>query len=184
MKKRDFKPLKICCSWSKSISVTYVIVGDCRAVKDKYKHSEQELFCKNIANQWQENYFDCNYFVNLAKPKFDKKLVSMLDLTVLQNQDYYQKMKQIRMMEKTIPDRVFKRTPSLKQNKNYRIDATVEKEKKEEVIADPFKSTYKPSFSNQHDSDKIADAEENNDREEISRLYQFILNLESKSLNR
>lgn len=56
-KKSDFKPIKICNTWSKSLSVTYIILGDCRYL-DNMKYSAKELLIKNIYSQWQDNYYD------------------------------------------------------------------------------------------------------------------------------
>lgn len=72
LKKSDFKPLKICCSWSKSISVTYVTIGDCRAIKNE-RESMKENLCKKITEQWSNNYYD-------LIPKFDSKEVNKITL--------------------------------------------------------------------------------------------------------
>lgn len=57
-KKTDFKPIKICTTWSKSLSTTYVVLGDVRYLDD-VKYSMKELLCKNIYEAWEKNYFDC-----------------------------------------------------------------------------------------------------------------------------
>ena len=57
-KKTEFKPIKICTTWSKTLSVTYVILGDCRYLTD-LSFSAKELLIKNIYNEWEHNYFDC-----------------------------------------------------------------------------------------------------------------------------
>lgn len=70
-KKTDFKPIKICCTWSKTLSVTYVVLGDCRYLDDM-KYSAKELLIKNIYNQWQTNYYDSKNFVfNFFKPNLN-----------------------------------------------------------------------------------------------------------------
>lgn len=77
-KKADFRPLKICTTWSKSMSVSYVIIGDVRYL-DNLKFSEREVLLKQIYSQWERNYYDC-------KPLFDKKTGVYLDSNIMCHQ--------------------------------------------------------------------------------------------------
>lgn len=74
-KKADFRPLKICTTWSKSLSITYMMVGDVRYL-DNLKFSEREVLLKQIYHQWEHNYYDC-------KPLFDKKTGVYLDSNIM-----------------------------------------------------------------------------------------------------
>ena len=42
-KKNDFRPFKINTTWSRTISVTYITVADCRRLMPKMKHSGVEI---------------------------------------------------------------------------------------------------------------------------------------------
>lgn len=77
-KKADFRPLKICTTWSKSMSVTYMVIGDVRYL-DNLKFSEREVLLKQIYSQWERNYYDC-------KPLFDKKTGVYLDSNIMCHQ--------------------------------------------------------------------------------------------------
>jgi hypothetical protein len=77
-KKSDFRPLKICTTWSKSVSVTYLVVGDIRYL-DNLKFSEREVLLKQIYSQWEKNYYD-------SKPLFDKKVGVYLDSNIMGHQ--------------------------------------------------------------------------------------------------
>jgi hypothetical protein len=55
--KNDFKPIKIVTTWSKALSVTYVVLGDVRYLED-LKHSMKELLVNNIYEDWEKNYLD------------------------------------------------------------------------------------------------------------------------------
>jgi len=74
-KRNDFRPLKICTTWSKSMSVTYVVLGDVRYL-DQMKYSEREVLLRNINTQWEKNYYD-------LKPQFDKKVGVHLDSNMM-----------------------------------------------------------------------------------------------------
>lgn len=77
-KRSDFRPLKICTTWSKSIGITYMVVGDVRYL-DNMKFSEREVLLKNVYAQWEKNYYDC-------KPLFDKKVGVHLDSHIMCHQ--------------------------------------------------------------------------------------------------
>jgi hypothetical protein len=70
-KKMDFKPFKICTTWSRTLSVTYVTVADVRKLPD-LKHSNKEILLKKILDLWCKNYFD-------LRPDIDTKYSANLE---------------------------------------------------------------------------------------------------------
>ena len=78
-KKGDFRPLKVCTTWSRSASITYLVVGDVRYL-DSLKHSEKEVIMKQVYGQWEKNYYD-------SKPQFDKKAAVHLDSNMLSSME-------------------------------------------------------------------------------------------------
>jgi len=49
-----FKPIKIMTKWSKSVSVTYLVLADFRD-QDKSER-EMQNFCTRLAEAWEDNY--------------------------------------------------------------------------------------------------------------------------------
>lgn len=86
-KKNDFRPLKICTAWSRSISITYMIVGDVRYL-DTMKHSEKEVLLKQVYSQWESNYYD-------LKPQFDKKAAVHLDSNIMNSMERADKKQKV-----------------------------------------------------------------------------------------
>jgi Regulator of chromosome condensation (RCC1) repeat len=90
-KRADFRPLKVCTTWSKSASITYMVVGDVRYL-DNLKFSEREVLLKNVYSQWEKNYYDC-------KPMFDKRVGVHLDSNIMGH--HLEKLQQSRMQTTT-----------------------------------------------------------------------------------
>lgn len=63
--KKNLKPFKIECSWSKSLSVATVVVADCRRFdKKKHNNSKLETMVKKIYKQWEDNYAESKIFLH------------------------------------------------------------------------------------------------------------------------
>ena len=48
----DFSVVKVNCSWSKSISVTNLMIADLRAVNQVHPHNKLSNALKTLSNQW------------------------------------------------------------------------------------------------------------------------------------
>ena len=50
----DFSVVKLTCSWSKSISITNIIIADMRAVNQHHPHNKLSTSLKTLSTQWDQ----------------------------------------------------------------------------------------------------------------------------------
>ena len=55
--KNDFRPIKICTSWSRTVSLTYLLMADCRYLNNK-SPTDIEMILKRVSKEWEADYYE------------------------------------------------------------------------------------------------------------------------------